>query len=359
MDANEENKRKSYYYAVTSAIKNNVISEFILLLAAVFIILVNVFVKEARNPVWAVFAACLLISALIIAFRLIRKQQLALLEIRKLLQNNALPYRLAYSVNIAWIVLMIAAVAGPIAYYRNGRMETERLKATIHEIVEFKKKYSETMKEEIPKKLADFDYMESVDADVTYSVSQQNTVYSGYYYTWNERAVITLYASDGFDNLTDDKQYEYLCKLYHEGNDAVQAVEQEFLHDYRDLEEKLRKQAERKEESVHKSFKSDFFIVTSRNRYQYANDVTDYFLLNGKDHFTTKSRKKHQKARPKAQPTVTPTPKKSTGYGSSRKKYVFDYDDVHNYDDPEDFWEDHEDEFEDFYDAWDYWEENQ
>ena len=353
MNADEDKKLRSYYYAVIIAIKNNVCAEFVMLCFGAGALLTMIFAEWARCAAFGLLTAAFFFIALLIAFKRIKNQHLELVEIRNRLQGTVPKYNLAYAVNIAWIVLLIAVALSPAAYFVNRQKEAARLKALMDEITAMKKTYTEVMKAEIPGKLADFDYLESVNADASLKVSRRQGLGKDGY-DWSERVVITLHVSDAFDRISDNRQYEYLRDLYSEGSSAIWDVKDEKLSACYDLESRLKEQLERMNEIVSGRDSFDFFIVTSKNRYQYSHYVRDYFILNGESHYTTNYKTQYEKEHPK----TTPTPKPA-GSSSSGKKYVFDYDDVHNYNDPEDFWEDHEDEFDDFEDAWDYWEENQ
>ena len=357
MDTNDQQRNLRIIYDTgITAIKNNVASEFVLIGGAVGVVLAMIYVEWLRAALFFLLAGAFLFFALLLAFKLIRKQQLGLMEIRRQLQDSVPHSRIAYSVNIAWIMLVIAAAAGTGYYFWAKDAAAARFKETMTEIDSMRKTYSEVMKTEVPKKLGDFDYMESVGANASFTVNCSNYKDVGYY-NWKEHAVITLYASDDFDKLSDNKQYEYLCDFARQAGSSVSAVEKECLPEYGELIKRFREQVEKNDETVMWDDDDDYYIVTSNNRYQYADNVKDYFLLNGKDHFTTKHWDEYHKAHPKTTPKPTPKPtstskKKSSsnkGTGSSKKKnanpyqsYDNGYDDIY-YDDDYDwdrYWKD-------------------
>ena len=159
---------------------------------------------------------------------------------------------------------------------------------------------------------------------------------------------------DAYDKITDNKQYDYLCEEKSKGRDVIYETIRTCLPRYEDLRGELYHIIEGERDGfVRSDMDYDYEVQTSENHYQYAHYVDDYFLLNGEDHFTSK----HRAEMRAKYATPTPTPKRSRT-NRSKGTIIYDPDDIHNYDDPEDYWYDHEDEFDDFEDAWDYWEEN-
>lgn len=223
--------------------------------------------------------------------------------------------------------------------------------AAVADLKELPEEMKPVMKAEIDKRLYALDYVKSVNTVVTISfVRAADGTYS-----WNENVKATVYVMDKFDNMIDNRQYDYLCLVAKSVDEAIHEVRHDPKMDFyvrRNLVMDLVKQ--RDEGEFENNFSTKCYVKTTKNKYEYTGVVDNYYYINGKEHITTKGREEIRKKY--ATPTPAPRARKPV---TTYKHYTYtDPYDVQDYDDPEDFFEDHEDEFEDFEDAWDYWEEN-
>lgn len=253
------------------------------------------------------------------------------------------------------VFLAVAAAVGIVFTVVSHLFREKQFQKTVTAIADLRESYSTIISEKVSEKLKDLDL--EFETDVKASGTLSFEMNSASWYCWRESWSVTLYVSDRFDSIGDRRQYEYLCDYQRQAKSALRDVVEEKLPETYELKQSVTEQIQ-KRKSDHIWYDDDysFIVETAENRYEYSpktNAYYDYFVLNGKEHYIKKDRKETTIKRT----TPTPTPRISSS--TSRKSYVFDYDDVHNYTDPEDFWEDHEDEFDDSEDAWDYWEENQ
>ena len=276
------------------------------------------------------------------------------------LEDLTLPYDLWKIKRIKWCLAFLAAAAAAagIAFIVASRLLREKqFKETVTAISDLQDPYSRIIAENVPEKL------KGLDLEYVTDVTARGTVYfimsSDNWYLWRESASVTLYVTDRFDRSGDSAKYKYLCQFKTQAEAAIHDAIKENLPEIYELDRSVTEQIQsRKSEHIQHKDDYRFIVKTPENSYEYSkksNAYNNYYVLNGKEHSFKKVRRETNIKR--TTPTPTPTPRKKRSI--SKKPYVFDYDDVHNYDDPEDFWDDHEDEFEDFEDAWDYWEENQ
>lgn len=248
-----------------------------------------------------------------------------------------------------WVFLILAGVLifeGTKYWHRRTlRLHYEECSRQARE---YQKKYASVMYSELPKCFKSMRYCDDSDilASSSFSVNSVGRE------IWLESVTITLYLQDTFDTLTDNSQYDYLCDFAQKGITAIDHTLKYKLKDYQNVrEEYLDAFYKYKDSFVSVERKYDYFVKTSKNTYQYAHNVKDYFVLNDRDHFTQKHWEEYRKKQGKTQ-----TEKKKYSLPSGK----FDYGDPYNvqdYDDPEDFYEDHEDEFDDIEEAEDYFDE--
>ncbi len=246
---------------------------------------------------------------------------------------------------VSAVAILTAMIAVNTVNENRKEAENKRLREKFSEMrAGFEQKTKDWFAENDP--FAGFDYMEEcrVDAYITMSGRQE----------WGVNFSVVLVMSDAFDRLTDDRQYEYLQEEESIGSDALYAMlKSDSFSDFQEIREiglgflkPLRNYVLPTEH---------YTILTSKNRYEYAFYVKDYFLLNGEDHRTTTGMRKIREK------YATPTPRPSSGKKySSGKTYVYNGGDDYNaedYDDPEEFWEDNRDEFDNFDEAADYLED--
>ena len=257
--------------------------------------------------------------------------------------------RLVYSLNRSIsLVLIIIGICTAFHIYHRAQDESH-FQELLAEADEMSHIYSELLPSAITERMKNMDYVKDVRVKASMSLSRD----SRGDYTWNEKVRITLYVDDTFDSLLDDIQYDYLCEAASKGEDAILDAIDTYLPKYSDLRGGLKRIVEDERKCfARRDMDYDYDVRTSENHYEYAHYVKDYFVKNDKDHFTSRHRAEIEAKY--AKPTPTPKPVKK----SSGRTIIYDPDDIHNYDDPEDYWYDHEDEFDDFEDAWDYWEEN-
>ena len=263
--------------------------------------------------------------------------------------------RLVYNLNRGIIIVaIISAICTAFYIYRRTQDEAH-FQELITEAAAMRNEYSELLPPVIAESMKDMDYVE--DVKVTASMLLSHNSLGNY--TWNEKVRIILYVDDAFDKLSDNKQYDYLCEEASRGEDAIHDAIDTYLPRYEDLRGELYHIIEGERDGfVRSDMDYDYEVQTSENHYQYAHYVDDYFLLNGEDHFTSKHRAEIRAKNTKSTSMTKTNFTTKSSTNRSKGTIIYDPDDIHNYDDPEDYWYDHEDEFDDFEDAWDYWEEN-
>ncbi len=190
------------------------------------------------------------------------------------------------------------------------------------------------------------------------------------YYKWykvDEHITVTVYAKDSFDRLSDRTIYNWLRQEAIFYGSAIDIARRYHLQEYEELirffqlpdEEK----GVEKEDIVFRSKAINYIIKTTKNTYERAANVQDYYVLNDKDHFIRDE--KSVWTAPTPTPTPIPTPKAYAYSGSgnssgsspgSGKKHI--YTDPADYDDPEEYADDAWGvDFDDWDDAYDYWED--
>ena len=249
-------------------------------------------------------------------------------------------------------LLALLAVAGIIIGVRYK--ERAELRAQYQELCE---QYTIVLNKEVPAKMESLKYYKSTEIDAVCKIGEpdsngRRTRYSRYY--------VTVHVSDEFDRVGENDQFEYLEEVKDLAREAKRTVLEEHLpayagfsgsHQYPDVFGKHRMDYNEEDE---------YFVKTSRNLYQCAKYLDNYFIKNDEEVFTPRFWEIYHKKNPTPTPTPTPYARKPAS-GKSKYKYKSSADpyDVDQYDDPEDFWEENEDDFDDFEDAWDYWEEHQ
>lgn len=336
-----------------ATVKNQVEMSYVLGISCIVVTVLMIFVEWLRTPAFIILDLLfgipflLLLSSIRGRFKSINPDRL---DVRYTALFKSFR-RLVYSLNRAIVIVAIISAICTAFYLFHRSQDNAHFQELLTEAAEMRHEYSELLPPVIAERMKDMDYVE----DVKVTASMLLTHNSLGDYTWNEKVRITLYVDDAFDKLSDNKQYAYLCEEESKGHDVIRETIRTCLPRYVDLRGELFHIIEHDRRGfVRSDMDYDYEVQTSENHYQYAHYVDDYFLLNGEDHFTSKHR---AEIRAKyATPTPTPKQKRSTNRGKGT--IIYDPDDIHNYDDPEDYWYDHEDEFDDFEDAWDYWEEN-
>ncbi len=268
---------------------------------------------------------------------------------------------------IIGVVLIVLLIIGNIAAKQiQKKREAEQLKAEQEEnearLRVLVKEFGPVMMENLPKGSKRFEYYE--DAQVSA------------YAVWNGKGEIidnidvTIFADNKFDSISDRMKYEWLKWVYKEYGKRIKRVYDEKMKEYKRLlyyfSPRITLENAGKRSIIYTKIES-YIIKTDENTYEWAGSIQDYYVLNGKDHFLKD--KKSRWYNPPVTPTPTRRPSSSSNssgnssgnsFGNSSGKSSgkgFDYYDTYEYDDPEDFWYDYEDEFEDYEDAEDYWEE--
>lgn len=165
-------------------------------------------------------------------------------------------------------------------------------------------------------------------------------------------AQVTLHATEAFDNLTAARQKEYLEWGYNEYGRRLEeaydtVMDRSGTNPAGNIKSAVNEGHLDDEYSIYLKNIYTFYIETPSNTYKSC-QIENYFLKNGKDVFVRTTT-----------PTPTPTPRTDAHeYRPSTVWNDYDYYDVDEYDDPEDFWYDYEDDFDDYEDAEDYWEEH-
>ena len=257
------------------------------------------------------------------------------------------------------VLLIVAAVVITVVtitrHYREKKRREEHA-AIMAELMEEVKSFQSVMEENIPKEMKSFPYYKN--AKITAAAEWKPKSSGGTGGRLTDKISVTVYAYDTFDDLDDRSIYEWLQEVYLEYSPRIRDAYDKHLPNYEhhahyfslykwdsDIEP---------EEGITYRQEFSYFIKTSRNSYEQTNLVRDYYVLNGKDHFVRTEKKKQTTPTPTPGPTGTPSG--SSGTGGKRRK-TFEYYGVENYDDPEDFYYDYEDDFEDYEDAEDYWNE--
>ena len=250
---------------------------------------------------------------------------------------------------------MILVIAGILLYAGNRYVKAQKIRQYLEECDRKAEKYRKNYGSVMQKKFAayfpeDFEYVKDIRVSAS-SVLISTPIWS---HCWQDSVVVTIYAEDAFDQLMDNTQYEYLCQFEEKGSSAISENVRQHMEGYQEARREFT-YASYQYQGIHYQVDEDyhFIVKTSENTYEYAHNVRDYFLLNGRDHYTQKFREKYRKEQEKKNPR-----KEKNTYLPSGK---FDYGDPYNvqeYDDPEDFYEDHEDEFEDYEEADDYYDEH-
>ncbi len=267
------------------------------------------------------------------------------------------------------VILIAAAVVITVtAIDRNYREKKRREEhaAIMAELMEEVKSFQSVMEENIPKEMKSFPYYKNakITASAVWVPGNADTTGS----RLTDRITVTVYAYDTFDSLDDRSIYEWLQEVYLEYSPRIWDAYDKHLPNYRRHAYyfnlyKRDSDIEPEEEITYRQ-EFSYFIKTSKNSYEQTNLVRDYYVLNGKDHFVKTEKKKQTTPAPTSAPGSTPTsapkptgtPSGSSGTGGKRRK-TFEYYGVEEYDDPEDFYYDYEDDFEDYEDAEDYWNE--
>ena len=320
----------SPYNNIPDDLKKVIPAAFAWVFLSYAMIVLAIKVEWLRTVAWYI----LIILVCILAFiwlHAIRAEQIRINHFHKQNGYQKTIYGPVLALNITIILLVLSFFIGSGINLWKKENDQKRFEATMDEISEMKEKYSRIMGEEVPKKIKNVDYMDFVEANVSFDVNKRSYG-SGSYYTWVRHAIITLQVTDAFDGISDNLQYDHLCSLESLGNEALMSAEKESLQAYLELYEKYKDQIESRDGTIFQEYDSEYLIVTSKNKYEYARNVKDYFLLNGKDHFTTKHWDEYYKEHPKTSPApkATPAPKKKNA-SSNKKKSIDAYDE--GYDD--------------------------
>ena len=249
-------------------------------------------------------------------------------------------------------LLALLAVAGIIIGVRYK--ERAELRAQYQELCE---QYSIVLNREVPAKMESLKYYKSTEIDAVCRIGEpdrngKRTRYSRYY--------VTVHVSDEFDRVGENDQFEYLEEVKDLAREAERTVLKEYLPDYAGFSGSHQYPDVFGMHRMDYNEEDEYFVKTSKNLYQCAKYLDNYFIKNDEEVFTPKFWEIYHRQNPTLTPIPTPYARKPAS-GKSKDKYKSSADpyDVDQYDDPEDFWEENEDDFDDFEDAWDYWEEHQ
>ena len=247
-------------------------------------------------------------------------------------------------------VLLLAVLIGWITYsiYKDKKDE-ERYQHNFEEITELDRRYNSLMQEIMPPYFENMDYYQR--AEVTGSLKyidnpgEKNDELERYY-------KVVVYVDNEFDQLSDDDQYMYLCSMMHEAWTGEFHVRSDYIPEMDTIFKELPSFFYRyKKTLTYPHSTRDCYVKTDNNTYLGCDTISNYFHLNGKEHFTERYRRLHNMD--SSDSTDEPKTHSEPKYSGKTKVYNdFDPDDPDTYDDPEDYWDeygDYEDEEE-----WDY-----
>lgn len=246
--------------------------------------------------------------------------------------------------------LLVFTITGMIVHsiYKDKKDE-ERYQQYFEEIPELGRKYNSLMQEMMPPYFEDMDYYQR--AEVTGSLKyvdnpgEKKDELERYY-------KVVVYVDNEFDLLSDDDQYDYLYEVISAARAGECHVRANYIPDMDTIFDELPEFVYRyKGKIIYTPSNSDYSVKTENNTYSSIGLVDDYFILNGKEHFTERYRRLHNMDN--SDSTDESKTYSEPKYSGKTKIYNdFDPDDPDTYDDPEDYWDeygDYEDEEE-----WDY-----
>ena len=272
------------------------------------------------------------------------------------LENRPHPYR-----RIFWkflpFLLAAAAVAGYFIYrnHQQDLLRAEKRAEFEAALKAIEKEYTDY----IGPYYYDFKYVTDVKAKVTHQWDLDYNKEGTPCYTCDQIIVVTVYADNSFHGQTDNGIYESLRTIHSVGESAYYDIMKRHFPAYYNASYELL-------EDWYKGYFTnrnvcEYIVRTSSHTYEYARNVRDYFVRDGKDVYLESWRKKYAVTptpTPRPASTVPKTTKPSSG--SSKKKTYYDAYDADDYDDAEDYADEYWEEFdEDFDEGWeeayDYW----